>query len=144
MPQAAICAGFRPFHRLGTSAGNGLISKHGWSSKWAFEAGCKCQISVLGIAPQTPKMSFRRGAKRQENKRFSPLVILHRPRNRFRGFHSVAADTSIASGVAGRYASALFDLANKVLDTCLLLTWHVISPLAVELVAATASFYLRV
>ena len=66
---------------------------------------------MLGIAPLTPKVTFWRGTNMRETGRFQPIEISLRPRNRFRGFHSVAADTSIASGVAGRYASALFDLA---------------------------------
>lgn len=68
---------------------------------------------MLGIAPLTPKITFRRGANMREIDGFDPAEIPLRPRNRFRGFHSVAADTSIASGVAGRYASALFDLAKE-------------------------------
>jgi F-type H+-transporting ATPase subunit delta len=68
---------------------------------------------MLVIAPLTPKIIFQRGTNMREIDRFSPVEISLRPRNRFRGFHSVAADTSIASGVAGRYATALFDLAKE-------------------------------
>ena len=50
---------------------------------------------------------------RRKQARFVGSVFSHILRYRLRDFQSVAAQSSITSGVAGRYAAALFDLAKE-------------------------------